>query len=141
MNLQSNIARMFAALSATNEAILYAKSPDQLFQQVCDAALASGDFLTTAVYLVRPGTSDLELTAGAGGNIALLRSVEISIDADRPEGMGLCGQAFRDQKPCVSNDYINDERSRPWRELVARQEIGALAALPLVRHRQSVGVF
>ena len=38
MILQSNIARMFAALSATNEAILYARSPEQLFQQVCDAA-------------------------------------------------------------------------------------------------------
>jgi diguanylate cyclase (GGDEF)-like protein len=141
MILESNIARMFAALSATNEAILYAKSPGQLFQQVCDAALASGDFLTTAVFLLRPGTSNLELTAGAGLHIELLRTIDISVDASRPEGTGLCGQAFRDQRPCVSNDYANDERSLAWRARIAEQHIGALAALPLLRNGQSVGVF
>ena len=111
MILESNIARMFAALSATNEAILYAKSPEQLFQQVCDAALASGDFLTTAIFLQQPGTSSLKLTAGAGRNVEQLHTIDISVDASRPEGNGLCGQAFRSQTPCVSNDYINDERS------------------------------
>jgi diguanylate cyclase (GGDEF)-like protein len=141
MILESNIARMFAALSATNEAILYAKSPDQLFQQVCDAALASGDFLATAIFLLAPGTSNLELTAGAGENVESLRSIDISIDASRPEGNGLCGEAFRSQAPCVSNDYVNDQRSRAWRERIAQHPIGALAALPLLRNGQSIGVF
>ena len=141
MILESNIARMFAALSATNEAILYAKSPEQLFQQVCDAALASGDFLTTAIFLLEPGTSNLKLTAGAGKNVEQLHTIDISVDASRPEGNGLCGQAFRNQKPCVSNDYVNDERSWAWRDRVAVQQIGALAALPLLRNGQSVGVF
>jgi diguanylate cyclase (GGDEF)-like protein len=141
MILESNIARMFAALSATNEAILYAKSPEQLFQQVCDAALASGDFLTTAIFLQQPGTSSLKLTAGAGRNVEQLHTIDISVDASRPEGNGLCGQAFRSQTPCVSNDYINDERSLAWRERAAVQEIGALAAMPLLRNGGSVGVF
>ena len=131
---------MFAALSATNEAILYARSPEQLFQQVCDAALASGDFQSTAVFLLRPGTSNLELAAGAGQNIEQLRTIDISVDASRPEGTGLCGQAFRDQRPCVSNDYTNDVRSLAWRERIAEQPIGALAALPLLRNGRSVGV-
>ena len=141
MILESNIARMFAALSATNEAILYAKSPEQLFQQVCDAALGSGDFLSTAIFLLAPGTSNLQLTAGAGGYVESLRSIDISIDASRPEGNGLCGEAFRSQAPCVSNDYVNDERSLAWRERIAQHPIGALAALPLLRNGQSIGVF
>jgi diguanylate cyclase (GGDEF)-like protein len=132
---------MFAALSATNEAILYAKSPEQLFQQVCDAALGSGDFLTTAIFLLAPGTSNLRLTAGAGENVEPLRTIDISIDAGRPEGNGLCGQAFRSQAPCVSNDYVNDERSLAWRERIAQHPIGALAALPLLRNGRSIGVF
>ena len=61
-----NIARTFAALSATNEAILYAKSPDELYRQVCDAALSSGDFLATAIFLLEPGTSMLRFAAGFG---------------------------------------------------------------------------
>ena len=69
MHLATNIARMFAALSATNEAILYAKTQDELFQQVCDAALSSGDFLLTAILLLEPGTSDLKMVAGAGDTV------------------------------------------------------------------------
>src|SRR3977135_2734223 len=118
MILETNIARMFVALSATNEAILYAKSPDELFRQVCEAALYRGDFLTTAILLVKAGTSNLELTAGVGQHIERLRASQISIDASMPEGLGLCGEAFRSQRPCISNDYINDERSLPWRKVL-----------------------
>ncbi|MGY4450249.1 hypothetical protein ACVWZR_004909 [Bradyrhizobium sp. i1.3.1] len=42
--MQTTLARTFAALSAINEAILYAKSPDELYQKVCDAGFSSGDF-------------------------------------------------------------------------------------------------
>ncbi|MDB5517047.1 MAG: diguanylate cyclase [Tardiphaga sp.] len=140
MLLETNIARMFAALSATNEAILYSKSPDQLFQQVCDAALSSRDFLLTAILLLQPGTTNLEMVAGAGENKDRLRAINISVDGDKPEGMGLCGIAFRDRAPCISNDFLNDERSRAWRKSVAERHIGAAAALPLLRDGQSVGV-
>src|SRR5258708_37513044 len=87
MILETNIARMFAALSATNEAILHAKSPDQLFQQVCEAALSSGDFLVTAILLLKPGTGSLVMTAGAGRDIEWLRAIDISIDERKPEGL------------------------------------------------------
>ena len=115
MNLRTNIARMFAALSATNEAILYATSQDQLFQQVCDAALSSSDFLSTAILLHDPGTGDLKLVAGAGDSIEWLRGITISVDPSRAEGMGLCGEAFREQRPCISNDFLHDTRSLAWR--------------------------
>jgi hypothetical protein len=52
INLQTIIARIFAALNATNEAILYAKSPEELYEKVSEAAFSSGDFLATAVFLL-----------------------------------------------------------------------------------------
>jgi diguanylate cyclase (GGDEF)-like protein len=140
MFLETNIARMFAALSATNEAILYSKSPEQLFQQACDAALSSRDFLLTAILMLQPGTTDLQLVAGAGEDNERLRAINISVDGGKPEGMGLCGIAFRDRTPCVSNDFLNDERSRAWRKNVTERNIGAAAALPLFRGGGSVGV-
>jgi hypothetical protein len=57
------------ALSATNEAILYAKSPEELYQQVCEAAFSSGDFLATAIFLLEPGSNMLRLAAGVGEDI------------------------------------------------------------------------
>ncbi len=140
MIFETNIARTFAALSATNEAILYAKSPEELYRQVCEAAFASGDFLAAAVFLLDPGTNMLRFVAGFGEDIVRLRGIDISILADTPEGGGVCGQAFRDQRLSISNDYMNDARSLAWREGAREAHIGAAAALPLICNGRSVGV-
>jgi diguanylate cyclase (GGDEF)-like protein len=138
--LARNIARTFAALSATNEAILYAKSPDELYRQVCEAAFSSGDFLATAIFLLEPGTNILRLAAGVGEDTRRLRGIDISIVADAPEGSGVCGQAFRDRMVSISNDFLNDERSLAWREGALNAHVGAAAALPLMCNGRSVGV-
>jgi diguanylate cyclase (GGDEF)-like protein len=138
--LARNIARTFAALSATNEAILYAKSPDELYRQVCEAAFSSGDFLATAIFLLEPGTNILRLAAGVGEDARRLRGLDISIAADAPEGSGVCGQAFRDRMVSISNDFLNDERSLAWREGAISAHVGAVAALPLMCNGRSVGV-
>jgi diguanylate cyclase (GGDEF)-like protein len=131
---------MFAALSATNEAILYAKSPDELYQQVCEAAFSSGDFLATAILLLDPATSTLRFTAGTGEDVDRLRETVISVADTAPHGLGITGQAFREQRPCISNNFLNDERSRARRENAGDAGIGAAAALPLTRDGRSVGV-
>jgi diguanylate cyclase (GGDEF)-like protein len=138
--VETNIARTLAALSATNEAILYAKSPEELYAQVCEAAFSSGDFLGTAVFLLEPGTDRLRFATGFGEDALRLRSIDVSILAGTPEGSGVCGQAFRDQKVCISNDYQNDARSMAWRAGVTVAHVGAAAALPLTRAGHSVGV-
>ena len=139
--METNIARTFAALNATNEAILYAKSPEELYEKVCEAAFSSGDFLASAIFLLEAETGLLRFAAGFGADIARLRSIDISIVADTPEGSGVCGQAFRDQKVSISNDFLNDARSLAWRRGVAAGHVGAAAALPLMCDGRSVGVF
>ncbi|WP_035696147.1 GAF domain-containing protein, partial [Bradyrhizobium liaoningense] len=134
------LARTLAALSAINEAILYARSPDELYQKVCDAGFSSGDFLAVAVFLVEPDGRRLRYAAGCGDDIPRLRSIVITTEAGTPEGSGVGGEAFRDRKLCISNDYLNDPRSLAWREGVAKAHIGAAAALPLLCNGKSVGV-
>ncbi|WP_213773158.1 EAL domain-containing protein [Bradyrhizobium sp. dw_78] len=138
--MDTDITRTFAALSATNEAILYAKSPEELYQQVCDAAFSSGDFLATAVFLLEAGTDMLRFASGFGEDIKRLRRIDISIVADTPEGSGVCGQAFRDQRLCISNDFLNDTRSLAWRQGACDAQVGAAAALPLTCNGRGVGV-
>jgi len=136
----TTLARTFAALSAINEAILYAKSPDALYQMVCDAGFSSGDFMAVAVFLVEPDGRHLRFAAGRGEDVARLRAIKITTQADAPEGLGVGGEAFRSQKLCISNDYLNDPRSLAWREGAAQANIGAAAALPLLCNGKSVGV-
>jgi diguanylate cyclase (GGDEF)-like protein len=138
--LETNIARTFAALSATNEAILYAKSPEELYRRVCEAAFSSGDFLATAIFLLKPGTSLLRFIAGAGARLEQLSKVEISIVAEPGSVSGLSGEAFRDQSPSISNDYLHDKRSREWRGLARAAHAGSAGALPLTCQGRSVGV-
>jgi GAF domain-containing protein len=136
----TTLARTFAALSAINEAILYAKSPDELYQKVCDAGFSSGDFLAVAVFLMGPDGRRLQFAAGCGDDIPRLRSIMITTEAGTAEGSGVGGEAFRNQKLCVSNDYLNDPRSLAWRAGAAAAQIGAAAALPLLCNGKSVGV-
>jgi GAF domain-containing protein len=140
MILETNLARTFAALSATNEAILYAKSPEELYEQVCQAAFSNGDYLATAIFLLEPASGMLRFAAGFGEDIARLCRIDISTAADTPEGSGVCGQAFRDQRLSICNDYLNDARSLAWRQGACDAHIGAAAALPLTCHGRSVGV-
>jgi diguanylate cyclase (GGDEF)-like protein len=138
--VKTNITRTFAALSATNEAILYAKSPEELYEQVSKAAFSSGDFLATAVFLLEPGTDKLRFAAGFGEDIKRLCRIDITIAANTPEGSGVCGQAFRDRKISISNDFLNDARSLAWRQGASAGRVGAAAALPLTCNGRSVGV-
>ncbi|QIO36386.1 bifunctional diguanylate cyclase/phosphodiesterase [Bradyrhizobium sp. 1(2017)] len=138
--MPTTLARTFAALSAINEAILYAKSPDELYQKVCDAGFSSGDFLAVAVFLVGPDGARLCFAAGCGDDVARLRALVITTEAGTPEGSGVGGEAFRNQKLCISNRYLNDPRSLAWRAGASSAAIGAAAALPLLCNGKSVGV-
>ena len=138
--MKTDIARTLAALNATNEAILYAKSPEELYAKVCEAAFSVGDFLAVAVLLLEVETSLLRFAAGCGDDVPRLRSIDISVLAGTPEGSGVAGHAFRDQRACVSNDFLNDAYSLAWRAGAKANQVGASAALPLLCAGRSVGV-
>jgi diguanylate cyclase (GGDEF)-like protein len=138
MILGTNIARMFAALSATNEAILRATSEDELFQRVCDAAVFGGKLLGTGVLLAEPG-NHLRFVAGAGAGIDLLRGTISSTDEHSDEGHGLAASAFRAGRSFVTNDYINDDRLRRWHVEARRIGARSAAAVPIKRNGFCVG--
>ena len=134
------LARMFAALSATNEAILRAKSPEELYQLVCNAGVHGGKFFGTTVLLSQPGSPWLTAVAGRGGIDTLVKQTRFSIDPENPYGKGVCGTTFRTQKPCINKDILNSEQARPWHEAGRQSGVVACAALPIVKAGQSVGV-
>ncbi|HYD57459.1 MAG TPA: EAL domain-containing protein [Burkholderiales bacterium] len=132
-------SRMYAALSATNEAIMRSKSPEELYQRVCDGAVHGGRFINTAVLL--PGERGaVKIVAVSGAAEKALRGARISVDADTPEGGGLVGTAFRSGQPSISNDYLADRRLQPWHAEARAAGIRAGAALPLLRAGCVAGV-
>jgi len=133
-------ARMFAALSDTNEAIMRVSSPEDLYQRVCEAAVHGGRLKAASICVPRETSGDAKIVAIAGEGADTLRDVQISIDNSTAVGRGLVGTAFRTQAPCISNDFQNDSRTAHWHETARQAGIAAGAALPLVQNGRTMAI-
>ena len=140
MDGREHLARMFAALSATNEAILRTRSREELFQRVCDAAVHGGKFVTARVLLIG-ADGRLHATTGSAIGADPAANISLPVDETKEAAGALAGIAFRTQRPCISNDFLNDERVRLYHDLGCRHGVGAAAVIPIVRQGISVGVF
>ncbi|HEY2145214.1 MAG TPA: response regulator [Steroidobacteraceae bacterium] len=133
-------ARMFAALSDTNEAIMRVATPEELFQRVCEAAVRGGQLLAASICTPDVDSASARVVAAAGESADELRAIPLSMDGAAPQGRGLVGTAFRTQAPCVSNDFLGDDRTAHWHEVARQAGIASGAALPLVQHGRSIAV-
>lgn len=134
------LQNMFAALTATDKAILRTKAPEELYQRVCDAAVISGKFTTTMILIPDLETGWMKTQAMTGTGEELMRDYRMSIDASIPEGQGTAGVAYRSGRECLRNHMVSDPRMTPWRERAIKAGIAAVAAVPMRRNGQSVGV-
>jgi diguanylate cyclase (GGDEF)-like protein len=134
------LTRMFAALSATNEAIIRARSRTELFQLVCDATVHGGKFTSTIIGLAEPGSDFLRIVATAGSAAESSKTLKLATSTIHPEGRGLSGQAFRTRRPCISNDYQTDQRGAAFHERAYERGAKSCAALPLLNRGEAAGV-
>ena len=137
---KERLTRMFAALSATNEAIMRAKSREELFDLVCEAAANGGRFTSTTIALADSGSDLLRIVAAAGPAAETTRHVRMSVDEARPEGRGLSGTAFRTRRPCITNDYMIDQRVAAFQAVAGTYGAQSGAAYPLLVRGEPVGV-
>jgi diguanylate cyclase (GGDEF)-like protein len=134
------LARMFAALSATNEAVMRAQTRDELFQRVCEAAAAGGRLASTVIALADPDSDFMRVVATAGPTADFLESLRVAVSTALPEGRGLCGTAFRTRRPSISNDYLADPRGAAFHDRARINGAKSCVALPLLRDGESIGV-
>jgi GAF domain-containing protein len=137
---KEHLTRMFAALSATNEAIMRAKSRAELFELACEAAANGGRFTSTSIGLVRPNEEFLEIVAAAGPIATRTGTFRLSVREDTPRGGGLTGIAFRTRRASISNDYLNDPRGAAFHESSRRNGSNAVAAFPLFNGGEPIGI-
>ena len=106
-------ARMSAVLSDTNEAIMRATSPEDLYQRVCEAAVHEGRLLAASICVPGEHPADAQIAAVAGAGAEKLGDVHLG---------------FRSQAPCISNDFPGDARTAHWHEAARVAGIAAAAA-------------
>ncbi|MGO8975892.1 MAG: EAL domain-containing protein [Steroidobacteraceae bacterium] len=134
------LARVLAALSATNEAIVSSSNVEEMLQKVIAAAVDGEGFLGAAIFLKANDSALLRMEACAGAFVDLIRKMHLSTDPSVPHGQELGGIAFRSNKLCISNDVTSDPRSRPWWDLAKTAGVKTCAVLPVCVGGSPVGV-
>jgi diguanylate cyclase (GGDEF)-like protein len=137
---QLRLHGMYVALSSTNEAIMRARTREELYRLVCEAAVLGGDFTSTTILLKDEGNEFLRVAASAGRNAHRVRSTRFAVSADRPEGRGLTGTALRTRQPCIVNHFTGDVRTVHWHDLARGGGTKSGAAFPLLGANGAVGV-
>ena len=124
-----HVAAIFAALSETNEAIMRAASPEDLYRNVCEAAVRDDRLLAASICVPAESPAGAQIVAMAGSAAQELRDVHVE----------LFGTAMRLCAPCISNDFRNDARMAHWHEAAQKSGMTSGAALPLIQHGRAIG--
>jgi diguanylate cyclase (GGDEF)-like protein/PAS domain S-box-containing protein len=133
------LQQLFSALSLTNEAILRAKTADQLYQNACRAAVSSKLFSIASI-LIPNSRGNFYAHTTIGDVLPVMKKTRVSSNPDEPEGRSMTATAYRDGKAMFSNDFLADERTAAWHEHARLHGVASAAALPVLQHKKPVAV-
>ncbi|MGB8378534.1 MAG: EAL domain-containing protein, partial [Rhodanobacteraceae bacterium] len=134
-------AHLYAALSQANKAIVHSNGEEDLFLQVCRAAVQFGGMKMARVGLIDAQTQALQPVASFGDDTGYLRQISVLVDPGSEFGRGPTGTAVREDRPYWCQDFQADPTTAPWRDHAARAGLAASASLPLHRNGIAVGAF
>jgi diguanylate cyclase (GGDEF)-like protein/PAS domain S-box-containing protein len=133
------LQQLFSALSLTNEAILRAKTVEQLYENTCKAAVSSQLFAITSV-LAPNEHGHFYAHASVGNVLPIMKKTRVSSDTSLPEGRSITAMAFRECKAMFSNDFLADDRTTAWHHHARMHSINSAGALPLFQQKKPVAV-
>ena len=134
------ISRYYAALSQCDEAIAHCTRESELFPVVCDAVVSSAGAGLAWIGIVEPRSSMVVPVAHAGAGGDYLTGLRVSADPESPLSQGPVGTAIRSRQPVWTENFATAAHTGPWHAQAAQFGWHSVAALPLVRGGQAVGV-
>lgn len=126
----ARLSRLYVGLSQINQVIIRERTSDELFRRICEVLVEHAGFAMAWIGVNDPLEHRLLPVASAGAATSYLESVEIRTD-DSAIGSGPSGCAFRENRPRICNDSLDDPSMAPWREQLARHGFCASAAFPI----------
>jgi diguanylate cyclase (GGDEF)-like protein/PAS domain S-box-containing protein len=132
---------LYAALSDCNQAIVRCVTEQELFEQVCRAAVEHGGATMAWIGLVDVQSGQIKPAVSYGAGVEYLQNLDFEIDADNSVGRGQTGVAVREDRAVWCHDFQGDPITAPWHVLGAQYGWVASAALPLHRNGVVTGTF
>lgn len=133
------LSRLYAVMSAANQAIMRAQSIREVFDSVCRACVDYGHLRMAWVGLIDAGGTRLLPHAWFGEGIGYLDGLAVPVDDGSPLSRGPIAVAFREARVYVCNDFIENPATAPWHQRAAFHGFRASIAVPLRRGGQCVG--
>jgi len=129
--------RLYTVLSQTNKVISHSDSRTDMFRDICQIAVQFGEFKMAWIGLINDDVVRPECSAG--DESGYLDSIVIRVDQS-DFGSGPAGVAVRSNKVTCVNDTETDPSFRPWRAAATKRGYRSMAAVPLARGEQAIGV-
>lgn len=129
--------RLYALLSATNQAIVHTEDRDSLFRAFCRAAVEHGGFRLAWVGLVdrESGLLDVAACHGATG---YLEDIRISV-GDDAGSVGPTVMAFREGTYYICNDFHNSRITGPWHDRARSFGLYSSASVAVRQNNEVIG--
>lgn len=125
------ISRLYAALSHVSQSIVQSASREELFEKVCRVLVEQGGFQLVWIGWDDPASHQIVPAAIWGEERDFIRNLAVYSTDDRPEGRGMSGVAFRENRPEVSNMLLENDAVLPWRAELERSGFRSAAVFPI----------
>jgi len=135
------ISRLYSALSQCNQAIVRSHSEAELFDRICRDVVSYGGMAMAWIGLIDQEHGRITVAASFGGGVEYLDQLEVSLDANTPQGRGPIGLSYRSGQPYWCQDYLHAPETAYWHAHGARYGWAASAAIPLRRDGEIIGFF
>jgi PAS domain S-box-containing protein len=135
----ARLTRLYAALSQVNQVIVLEHGREELFRKICRILVEQGGFRMAWIGWHDPATRTLAPIAAWGDDDDYLRTITVSVDESLTAGQGSIGAAFREVRPYLSNDLLEDAAGPPWRSQAERLGFRASAVFPICENGRVSG--
>ena len=111
----------------------------QILKTFCESAVAQSDFVLAWAGIVDAPAGRVRVAASAGQATDYVQTLVITLDPALPTSQGPTGTAVREMRSVITNDFLNDPHTVPWRERAQQYGIRASAAVPVIVEDRAVG--
>ncbi|MEJ5173548.1 MAG: EAL domain-containing protein, partial [Hydrogenothermaceae bacterium] len=120
-------------LKEVNDAIIHSTFEEELFEKIADALVNKIGLKLVWIGKEKPDTKEIIPTFYKGEAIDYLKEIKISSREDIPEGQGITGRAYRENKIYINPDSYSSDIMSPWREKLLKYELLSSVAIPITK--------
>ena len=135
------LTRMYSTLSHCDQAIVHSANRNELFPQVCRAAVSDGGFKMSWIGLINDATKTVDVAACYGEGTEYLDEITIYVTSEDTVDCGPVCTAIRENQPVWYQDTQNLPVTTVWANYGEKYGWRASASIPLHHKGAIIGTF